>query len=113
MTKVMSMQKVKVKGQRSRVTEVKTQCVRFRAVTQIGIHRWLRNDAYNIVEVPYCFSTSSVKFQGHRRQKSSNSTQFERFPNIYVSCLLNFDYNHVVNVRFTQCASFSFYMHTF
>ena len=33
------MQKVKVK-----VTEFKTQFVRFRAVTQIAIHQWLRND---------------------------------------------------------------------
>ena len=32
-----------------------------------------------IEEVPYWFSRSSVKFQGHRRRKIVNLTQFERF----------------------------------
>ena len=33
----------------------------------------------NIVEVPYCFSRSFCKFQGHTRQKTSILTQIWRF----------------------------------
>ena len=49
-TEVMSMQKVKVKGQRSKVkvTEVTIQLNRFRIVTPIWIHIWW-NDAYSLI----------------------------------------------------------------
>ena len=33
----------------------------------------------NIEEVPYLFSRSSVKFQGHTGQKIADLTQMERF----------------------------------
>ena len=33
----------------------------------------------SIEEVPYCFSRSSVKLQGHTALKSSNLTQIGRF----------------------------------
>ena len=119
MTEVISMQKVKVKGQGHEVT---TQLNRFRTVTPVWIHIWWWNDAYSLImlrrgtllffkvirqisrsqgskncriwprlgvsglwlqfqftngyemlhkawssieEVPYCFSRSYVKFQGH------------------------------------------------
>ena len=50
MTKVRSMQKVKV-GQRSKVkiTEVTTQLNRFRTVTPVWIHIWWWNDAYSLM----------------------------------------------------------------
>ena len=60
----------KGQGQRSKVkvTEVTTQLNRFRTVTPVWIHIWWWNDTYSLMfleEVPYCFSRSSVKFQGH------------------------------------------------
>ena len=45
LTDVMSKQKVKVRGQRSRVTEVMTPFSRFRTVTPVWIHIWWWNDA--------------------------------------------------------------------
>ena len=64
----------KGQGQRSKVkvTEVTTQLNRFRTVTPVWIDIWW-NDAYItwccLEEVPYCFSRSSVKFQGHTALK--------------------------------------------
>ena len=56
MTKVTSMQKVKIRGQSSRsqrsklkVTEVNTQLNRFRTVTQVWIHISWWNDAYSLM----------------------------------------------------------------
>ena len=46
MTKVMSMQKVKVRGQRSRS---QTPLSRFRTVTPVWIHIWWWNDAYSLI----------------------------------------------------------------
>ena len=53
------------------VTEVKTQHSRFWTVTPVWIHIWQWNahSLSSIEEVPYCFSRSSVIFQGHRGQK--------------------------------------------
>ena len=48
MTKVRSMQKVKVRGQRSR-SEVTTQLNRFRTVTPVWILIWWWNDAYSLM----------------------------------------------------------------
>ena len=69
----------KGQGQRSKVkvTEVTTQLNRFRTVTPVWMHVWWWNDAYGLMhmawccleEVPYCFSRSSVKFQGHTALK--------------------------------------------
>ena len=47
MTEVTSMQKVKVRGQRSR-SQVNTPLNRFRTVTPVWIHHWLRNDAKSL-----------------------------------------------------------------
>ena len=42
----------------------------FRIVTSVSIHRWMMHKAWSrIEEVPYCFSRSSVKFQGHTAKK--------------------------------------------
>ena len=76
----------KGQGQRSKVkiTEVTTQLNCFRTVTPVWIHIWWWNDAYSLItdgykmmhkawssieEVPYYFSRSSVKFQGHTALK--------------------------------------------
>ena len=48
MTKVRTMQKVKVRGQRSR-SQVTTQLSRFRTVTQVWIDIWWWNDAYSLM----------------------------------------------------------------
>ena len=59
-------------GQRSKfkVTEVTPQLNRFPTVTPVWIHIWWWNIAWwCLEEVPYCFSRSSVKFQGHTALK--------------------------------------------
>ena len=38
----------------------------------------------SIEDVPYCFSRSSVKFQGHTGQKITILTQIDRFPTVWV-----------------------------
>ena len=48
-TKVTSMQKVKVRGQRSRSQEVTTQLNCFRTVTPVWIHMWWWNDGYSLI----------------------------------------------------------------
>ena len=58
---------------RSKKASNLTQIGRFRTLTPVWIHQWLRNlhKAWScIVEVPYCFSRSYVKFQGHTALKS-------------------------------------------
>ena len=65
----------KGQGQRSKVkvTEVNTKLNRFRTVTVVWIHIWWWNEHiawWCLVEVPYCFSRSSVKFQGHTALKN-------------------------------------------
>ena len=53
---------------RLKKSSILTQIGRFRTVTPDWMHQWRRNDAQtwsSIEEVPYCFSRSSVKFQGH------------------------------------------------
>ena len=73
MTKVTSMQKVKVRGQRSR-SQRSTLNLSFRTVPPVWILLWRWNDAYIawwcLGEAPYCFSRSSGKFQGHTALKS-------------------------------------------
>ena len=78
-------------GQRSKrskvkVTEVKTQLNRFRTVTPVWIHIWWWNDEMMHIawccleEVPYCFSRSSVKFQGHTALKIVEFDPYWAFP---------------------------------
>ena len=64
----------KGQGQRSKVkvTEVNIQLNRFRTVTLVWIHIWWWNDAYSLMMLrrgAFCFSWSSVKFQGHTALK--------------------------------------------
>ena len=60
MTKVRSMQKVKVRGQRSRLQ---------RSQANLTVYEMMHKAWSSIEEVPYCFSRSSVKFQGHTALK--------------------------------------------
>ena len=61
-------------GQRSvKVTEVTTQLNRFRTVTPVEFtydDEMMHKAWYCLGEVPYCFSRSSVKFQGHTAKKN-------------------------------------------
>ena len=75
MTEVMSMQKVKVIGQRSR-TQRSTPNL---AVSELYLqfectngNEIMHTAQSSIEEVPYCFSRSSVKFQGHMGPKIAN-----------------------------------------
>ena len=55
-----------------KVTEVTTQLNHFRTVTPVWIHIWWWNDRYSLTMLrrgAYCFSRSSVKFQGHTALK--------------------------------------------
>ena len=66
-----------------KVKEVKIQFSRFWTVTPVWIHRWLWNDAQSWKyhrKDPYCFSRSSIEFQGHRGRKIANFfTRIEHF----------------------------------
>ena len=73
---------VKFQGHAAKKSSILTQIGRFRTVTPVWIHQWLRNGAetwISIEEVPYRFSRTSVKFQGHAAKKSSILTQIGRF----------------------------------
>ena len=64
----------KGQGQRSKVkvTEVNTQLSRFRTLTPVWIHIWQWSHAHSWKQHrrgAYCFSRSSVKFQGHTALK--------------------------------------------
>ena len=81
-SKVMSMQKVKVRGQRSR-SQMSTPNL---AVSRLQLqfeftygNEIMHTAESSIEEVPYCFSRSSVKFQGHTALKTANFTQIGRF----------------------------------
>ena len=79
----------KGQGQRSKVkvTEVTTQLNRFRTVTPVWIHQYCTKAWSGIEEVPYCFSRSSVTFQGHTALKSVEFDPDRAFP----------DYNSSLN----------------
>ena len=86
LTKVMTMQKVKVRGQRSNFSPI---CVfpdhNPGMILPIWIHGWLWNDTHTLFEeVPYCFSRSFIKLQGHTGWKVNNLLKFEHFQMITV-----------------------------
>ena len=68
----MSMQKVKVKGQRSRWERSKPNLavsglqLQFESTNGDGMEH---KSWSSIEEVPYCFSRSTIKFQGHTGSK--------------------------------------------
>ena len=78
----------KGQGDRSKVkfTELKkslilTQIGRFRTITPVWIYQWLWNDSRSTIkEVPYCFSRSFVKFQGHTGQTIAHFDPNLAFP---------------------------------
>ena len=85
--KVMSMQNVKVRGQRSRSKRSKqilTQIGRFRTVYLHFVfthgYEMIHIAWSSIEEVPYCFSRSSVKFHGHNGKKIANFDPNWAFP---------------------------------
>ena len=72
MTKVMSMQKVKVRGQRSRSQRSwpNLSVSGLYLLFEFTYGDEMMHTAWCCLEeVPYCFSRSSVKFQGHTAQK--------------------------------------------
>ena len=83
MPKVWSSIEEKFQGNKGQKTSILTHIGRFQTVTPIRIHHWLWNDApslSSIEEVPYSFSRSSIKFQGHTGQKNRRFfTWIERF----------------------------------
>ena len=74
----------KDQDQRSKVkvTEIKPQFSCFRTITPVWIYIWWWNDAHRccLEEVPYFFSRSSIKFQGHTRQKIATFDRNWAFP---------------------------------
>ena len=80
LVKVMSMQKIKVRGQRSRSKPYFPQFGRFRTVTPVWIHRWIRGDAQSLK----WHRGGALLFFGHppnflviRAEKSTILTQIE------------------------------------
>ena len=64
-------------------TSILTQIWRFRTVTPVWINPWLKimlKAWSSIEEVPYCFSRSSVKFQGQTGQKIADFDPNWTFP---------------------------------
>ena len=83
-----------------KVTEVNTQLSRFRTLTPVWIHIWQWNHAHSwksIEEVPYCFSRSSSKFQGHTALKIVEFDPDWAFPDC--NCSLN---TQMAKKRFTK-----------
>ena len=80
-TRVRSMQKVKVRGQRSRSQRSRPKFSFPDCNSSLNSHMMIIiHIAWCCLgEVPYCFSRSSVKFQGHTALKSPNLTQIGRF----------------------------------
>ena len=71
-------------GQRSKVkvTEVKIQFRHFRTVTPVKFtygDEMMHKDWCGIGEMPYCFSRSSIEFQGRTAKKNVDLTQIGRF----------------------------------
>ena len=78
-TEVMSMQKVKVRGQRSRSQ---------RSNPNLAVSCEMMHNAWSCLEeVLYCFWRSSIKFQGHTGQKIAHFDPNWAFPPCY--CSLN------------------------
>ena len=62
---------VQFQGHRPKKSATLTLIGRLRTVTPVWIYQRRRNDAWSSIEdVPYSFSRSSVKFQGHTVKKS-------------------------------------------
>ena len=60
-----------------------TRIERSRTVTSVWIQSWfeMKHKAwYSVEEVPYCFPSSPIKFQGHTRQKVTNFDPNWAFP---------------------------------
>ena len=82
MTKVKSMQKVKVRGQRSRSQRLWPHLAVSGPLLQFEFtngDETMHKALCCLGEVPYCFSRSSVKFQGSMAQKSLNLIQIGHF----------------------------------
>ena len=85
-SKVMSMQKVKVSGQRSR--SQRSTPSRFRTLTLVWFtygNEIMHTAGSSIEEAPYCFSRSSIKFQGHTALKFVEFDPDWAFPDCYSS----------------------------
>ena len=70
-------------GSKVKVTEVNTQLSRFRTLTPVWIHIWQWNHAHSWKQHrrgTYCFSRSSVKFQGHTALKIAEFDPGWAFP---------------------------------
>ena len=78
LTKVRGLQTVKVRGQRSRSQRSWPHLAVSGLQLQLELtdgNEILHTAWTNIEEVPYCFSRSSIKFQGHRGRKPQGVTQ--------------------------------------
>ena len=82
MTTVRSLQKVKVRCQRSRSQKSKRNLTVSGPLLQFDFtydDKMMHKAWSSIEEVPYCFSRLSIKFQGNMGQKRSILTQIGRF----------------------------------
>ena len=88
MTEVMSMQKVKIRGRRSRSQWSKPKLTISGWYLQFEFiydDEMMCKASCCLGEVPYYFSMSSVKFQGHTGQKIADFDPNWAFPDCYSS----------------------------
>ena len=83
MTEVRFMQKVKVRGQRSRSQRSKPNLVVSGLLLQFEVtygDEMMHKAWFGIGDVPYCFSRSSIKFQDHTAKKNADLDPNWAFP---------------------------------
>ena len=75
---------VKLQGNMAKKSSISTPIGRFRTVTPVWIHQLLQimmHKVWSSIEnVPYCFSMSYVKLQGHTAEKIVDFDQNLAFP---------------------------------
>ena len=102
MTKVRSLQKVKVRGQRSRSQRSKPNLTVSGPLLQFEFtydDKMMHKTWSSIEEVPYCFSRLSIKFQGNMGQKKSTLTQIGRFRTVTLVRIHWWLWNHAQSLK--------------
>ena len=89
--------KLCTKFKRDKKSLILTRIKRFRAENPVSIHRWLRNSAQSL-KMPYYFSRSSIKFQGHTDRKMAvfSSDLSVSGWELYYQCTDDYQMTHVI-----------------
>ena len=111
LTKVMSMQKINVRRQRSRLQSLNKFCTNLDFLdcnpslnSQMAM-KWCTEE-----EVPYCFSRSSVKFQGRLGQKIAYLSQIGRFRTVTPALIHQWLWNDAQSLKYHRRGVLLFFM---